>query len=64
MTSETTTPQTTETVLVVGAGIAGLCCALSLGRTDRQVLTITYRPQYGMTARAAKPASVASAGLE
>lgn len=31
------------------------------GRTDRQVLTITYRPQSGMTAGAAKPAS---AGLE
>lgn len=26
-----------ETVLVVGAGIAGLCCALALGRSDRQV---------------------------
>jgi 2-polyprenyl-6-methoxyphenol hydroxylase-like FAD-dependent oxidoreductase len=30
----------TETVLVVGAGIAGLCCALSLGRTDRQVVVL------------------------
>lgn len=27
-----------ETVLVVGAGIAGLCCALALGRTGRQVI--------------------------
>jgi 2-polyprenyl-6-methoxyphenol hydroxylase-like FAD-dependent oxidoreductase len=30
----------TETVLVVGAGIAGLCCALSLGRRDRQVVVL------------------------
>jgi 2-polyprenyl-6-methoxyphenol hydroxylase-like FAD-dependent oxidoreductase len=29
-----------ETVLVVGAGIAGLCCALALGHSDRQVLLV------------------------
>ncbi len=29
-----------ESVLVVGAGIAGLCCALSLGRSDRQVTVL------------------------
>jgi hypothetical protein len=34
------------------------------GRTDRHVLTITYRPRSEMTAAAAKLASQASAGLE
>jgi 2-polyprenyl-6-methoxyphenol hydroxylase-like FAD-dependent oxidoreductase len=29
-----------ETVLVVGAGIAGLCCALALGRSGRQVVVL------------------------
>lgn len=29
-----------ETVLVVGAGIAGLCCALSLSGSDRQVILV------------------------
>jgi 2-polyprenyl-6-methoxyphenol hydroxylase-like FAD-dependent oxidoreductase len=29
-----------ETVLVVGAGIAGLCCGLALGRSDRQVVIL------------------------
>ena len=27
-----------QTVLVVGAGIAGLCCALALGRSGRRVI--------------------------
>ncbi|HEY2751273.1 FAD-dependent oxidoreductase [Phenylobacterium sp.] len=30
----------TETVVVVGAGIAGLCSALALGRSDRQVVIV------------------------
>jgi hypothetical protein len=34
------------------------------GRTDRHVLTVTYRPQTGLTAGAAKLASGATAGLE
>jgi len=29
-----------ETVLVVGAGIAGLCCALALGRSGREVIVL------------------------
>lgn len=29
-----------ESVLIVGAGMAGLCCALALGRSDRQVLLV------------------------
>jgi 2-polyprenyl-6-methoxyphenol hydroxylase-like FAD-dependent oxidoreductase len=41
MTSETATPTlTARPYSFVGAGIAGLCCALSLGRTDRQVVVL------------------------
>ncbi|HWA63118.1 MAG TPA: FAD-dependent oxidoreductase [Caulobacteraceae bacterium] len=34
------TANAAETVVVVGAGIAGLCCALALGRSDRQVILL------------------------
>lgn len=35
-----TSSSATETVLVIGAGIAGLCCALALGRSGQEIVVL------------------------
>jgi len=51
-------------VLQEGVNTITLMAQDASGRTDRHVLTITYRPRAGFTAGAGKPTSRSRAGLE